>query len=165
MLYLPNFPAHEFNLTKFGGEDWWPKMSRKVLESLQAVRNFHGQPVSISPHKAALGRRNGPASASDHNIDRWGEVRCADVFPANVSTPDDARKFVDMAFRAGFNSVGVYPHWRNGRGQQQCGFHLGFRPDATRNATWGFVRETLHGPQRMVGMEEALSLVGSPIPS
>lgn len=162
---LRNFKPYEFDLRPHGGEDWWPMMDQRVLEFLQGTRDRHGDIIKISPHRGALGRRLGPSSTSDHNVDLHGTVRCADVFPTGVDTPAKARIFIDHAINAGFNSIGVYPHWRNGLGQQQCGFHLGYRPGLGRVARWGFVRDTLSGPQQMVAQDVALAVVGVRIPA
>lgn len=158
------FKEKEFDLTEYGGEDWFDKMMPEVISSLDKTRSRHGRRIDISPVRGALGRRLGPFSSSDHNYDKWKEVRCSDVFPSGIKTPDDAKLFEDIAISCGFNAIGIYPHWRNGRGRQQCGFHLGIRPGIHRIARWGFVRENLSSRQTMVSYYDAIRLVGVEIP-
>lgn len=160
-LMLPNFfEPWEFNLRPYGGADWWHLMCPEVLELLNKVRAKHGAPINISPHRGALGRHLG-ASFSDHNIDRWKQVRVADVFPVMDQTPVAAQKFVDVCLEVGVTALGVYPHWKNKHGVQQVGFHLGYRPERTDNpATWGMIRYRPRGIQHMVPLHQAVALVG-----
>ena len=159
---LDYFAPSEFNLRPYGGDDWWHMMSQETLLLLDRVRALHGARIDISPHKGALGRHLG-ASFSDHNVDRWREVRVADVFPHMDQTPEAAQKFVDVCFEAGVTALGVYPHWINKRGNQQVGFHIGYRPERTDNpATWGMIRYKRRGTQHMVPLHHAVGLVGTP---
>lgn len=161
---LSHFSASEFDLTSVGGENWWPYMSSDVLRALDSLRELWGLPIRISPVAGALGRRLGLVASSDHNFDRWEEVRAVDVFVEGVETPAQAMEVLKLARACGFNALGVYPHWRNSRGEQQCGFHFGVRPGVAQEATWGMVREHLMGSHRTVAMSEAVKVVGIPIP-
>jgi hypothetical protein len=161
-MYMKFFTPGEFDLRPYGGQDWWHMMSPDALKLLDRVRGRHGSPILISPHRGALGRHLG-ASFSDHNVDRWGEVRVADVFPNMDQTPAAAQKFVDACFDVGVTALGVYPHWKNRHGQLQVGFHIGYRPERTDNpATWGMIRYRPRGIQHMVPLSQAVALAGQP---
>jgi len=148
-------------LTPYGGEDWYDRMAPEVLALLQALRERHGAPIHISPHPRALGRHLGDGSQSDHNFDRWQEVRAADVFPEMPQTPEATRKFMDLCREVGVSAIGVYPHWRNRHGRYQTGFHIGHRPGREGNpALWGLIRL----PERLktVSIHDAIAYAGTP---
>lgn len=168
-LYYPkHFTTLEFNQTAMGGENWWPHMEPVLIAILDTLRESWGGPITISPVIGALGRRQGDTTKSDHNIDVTGKVRAADVFIAHpdkspVNDRETAERLVDLAIQCGANAIGVYPHWRNAKGEVQCGFHIGWRPDlvgADYIATWGMVRTTMTGPQHTVSMIDALAQIG-----
>ena len=160
---LRYFKPREFDLTPYGGEIWWPLMDKQLLQLLDKLRDRWGRPIRISPHRGALGRRKGANSLSDHNIDVHSRVMCADVFVEGVDTRHDATALIDAAEAVGLNAIGLYPHWLNGSGEQQTGFHLGRRPGLTRVARWGKIRTERGGPQKQVGQSEALAYVGVPL--
>ena len=66
-----------FRPTEF--REWWELMSIDLLEVLDDFRDIWGAPVMISPHADALGRHGGRDDLSQHNVDKWGEVRAADL--------------------------------------------------------------------------------------
>ncbi len=110
-------PLRYFNPSEFG--EWWPLMSTDLLTKLDEFRDRLGVPVRISPATGSLGREDGVAGTSQHNIDLWGEVRAVDVMFTGVS--------LEYAFRVakdiGFTGIGAYPHW-----QPTQGMHLDVRP-------------------------------------
>ena len=116
-LVLRHFRAEEFG-------KWWELMSPHLLLGLDAFRDQWGAPVVVSPSREALGRHDGDGR-SQHNVDRWGEVRAADVFARGLTGPRAAAKARRIAERVGFTGVGVYPQalphamlhldWREGR--------------------------------------------------
>lgn len=146
---LDNFTPQEFR-------EWWPMMSPRLLTMLDVLRFRLSRGITISPHPRSLGRRLGPDSHSEHNVDHWGEVLAVDCFIDNVTTEAQARQIVERATKLGFTGIGVYPEWTNSRGEQQVGFHLGVRPnrDMGNPASWGW----LGG--KMVSMETALRAIG-----
>jgi hypothetical protein len=156
------FAPWEFDLTGAGGEDWYSRMSPMVLDLLEQLRERHGAKIEISPHPRALGRYLGESSQSDHNVDRWKEVRAADVFPDMPQTPKATREFLELCREAGVSAVGVYPHWRNRLGEYQIGFHIGYRPDRYGNpGLWGLIR-TANGTTKTVSIHDAIALAGRP---
>lgn len=130
---------------------WASDMSPRLLVLLDLFRHRWGQPVMVSPHQDALGRRGMGDSLSDHNYDRWGEVRGIDVMPLRMSTPEAMQRAVKLATGLGFTSIGLYPHWR-----PRPGLHLGVRHSNRPGfpATWGAVRKD--GRQTYVSLAEAL---------
>lgn len=87
---------------------WWLSMSPDLLQKLDAFREEWGAPVRISPHPDALGRHLGVEHLSQHNIDRWGEVRAVDIFPKGMDTVEDMSRAYDIARRVGFTGIGIY---------------------------------------------------------
>ena len=143
------------------GRNWYEDMSVALMEGVDVLRHYHGHPIHISPHGGALGR---PGSGSrDHDPqENGGEVRGMDVFPDGLHTAEDVQAFVKLAEEVGLTAIGVYPHWVSGSGKVRPGLHLGWRPDRADNpARWGMIRYEPQGPQRMVGMDQAVSLVGT----
>jgi hypothetical protein len=159
---LRHFKPYEFDLRPHGGEDWWSRMSSEILLLVDEVREQHGAIIEVSPHVSALGRYLG-LSFSDHNFDRWKEVRAIDVFPAMDQTSAAALKFLGVCKKVGVGAIGCYPHWTNKNGLQQIGFHLGYRPERTDNpALWGMIRYKKRGTQHMVPIHTAMELAGRP---
>ena len=112
-----------------------------------------GQPIHISPVGAvAVGRHLGPENTSQHNVDRWGEVRACDIMPEGIHTATDARRFHQMAIDSGFSGIGFYPDWR-----PRPGFHVDCRVNENESyvAQWGGLRNA-KGEQFYVGIETAL---------
>ena len=136
-----------------GGVDWWPMMNSDLLTRMDDFRSRLGVPVAISPAAGALGRHLGTTDASQHNVDRWGEVRAADVMPIpslfHRVTLSDA---VAAARAAGFTGIGAYPDWR-----PRPGVHLDVRSDQSAGApaTWGGIN--IGGTQTYVSLADALS--------
>lgn len=130
----------EFALEQSDGTlvDWWPNMSLRLLVCLDVFRQRWGKACRISPVPGALGRNQGRDSRSQHNVDRWGEVRAADIFPTGLRTAADAKHAIRCATEAGFTGVGVYPHW-----QPHPGLHLDVRTDELPGdpATWGRITD------------------------
>jgi hypothetical protein len=150
---------HYFQPTEFRG--WWKKMSPRLLVLLDSCRSQWGAPIRVSPADRALGRRMGE-SLSQHNVQKWGEVRAVDVFPANVETIDEAERFYALARRVGFTGIGIYPDTKPG-----VMFHLDVRIDVVPGtpATWGGLRRMVAAPEqqndwRYVSLDEALREVG-----
>ena len=155
---LNYFEPSEFDLTNSGGEDWWDRMSPELLQLLDRVRGIHGDVIEISPHPRALGRYDTHRS-SDHDVNRHGEVRAADVFPRMEQTPEAVMRFVDVCLEAGVSAIGVYPHWTNRHGERQVGFHIGYRPDRIGNpARWGVARK--NGELQTAASASAINQVG-----
>jgi len=147
-------------LTPHGGEDWYGRMAPEVLQLLEDLRERHGAPIRISPHPRALGRYLDDGSQSDHSVDRWQEVRAADVFPEMPQTPEATRKFLDLCREVGVSAIGVYPHWRNRYGRYQIGFHVGYRPDREGNpALWGLIRH--NGTTKTINIYDAVAYAGT----
>ena len=154
------FAPHEFDRTEVGGEHWFFKMSPEVLNFLDELRGRLGAPIHLSPVRGSLGRYMG-ASFSDHNFEKWGEVRAADIFPTIDQTPAAAERFLELCKSVGVTAIGCYPHWRNRNGVQQVGFHIGWRPDRVGGppALWGMIKPTPRSSQQMVPITKAFSLV------
>jgi hypothetical protein len=156
------FQPWEFDLRPYGGQDWWPQMDPELLLLLDKVRASWGQKIEISPIRGALGRHM-KLSYSDHNIHRWPMVRAADVFPLMQQTPSAAQMFLEVCKDCGVTAIGCYPHWINKDGNQQCGWHIGYRPERTDSpAMWGMIRYKRRGIQHMVPINHAIFRVGQP---
>lgn len=152
-LILHYFTPSEFGANGHGRTtDWWPRMNPGLLVRADVFRELWGQPVTVSGHARALGRRNGPGSNSDHNVDVRGTVDGMDVFPTGMVNRGAARRALECAKRAGLSSIGLYPHW--GR----PGLHLGVRQGhggPHPMAMWGAVNR--NGEQVYVSWEEAIN--------
>ena len=160
---MTSFELRYFTPAEFErrGRNWYADMSTALLERVDVLRYKHGQPIHISPRGGALGR---PGSGSrDHDPEEnGGEVRGMDVFPDGLHTPADVQAFVKLAEEVGLTAIGVYPHWVSGSGKVRPGLHLGWRTDRADNpARWGMIRYEPKGPQRIVGLDQAVSLVGT----
>ena len=125
---------------------WFDSMSQKQLDCLDKFRELWGAPVNISPVDGALGR-NGGDSKSLHNIERYGEVRAADIFPTGLDNNNLQRAY-DCAIEAGFTGIGIYKEAR-----PSIMMHLDTRDG--RLAKWSAWRKKTAG-WRYTGIEEAL---------
>lgn len=119
------FSEHEFN-------GWYGRLSPELKIALDTFRGVWGYPVIISPAEGAVGRHLGD-SKSQHNIDKWGEVRAVDIFPYGLDSYSDAVRAIQCAKESGFTGIGIYPEW-----SPQCGMHVDVRP-GNHIATWGQV--------------------------
>ena len=132
------------NLSRFSESEfrgWFGDMSPVLLSKLDDFAQYWGGPVIISPHPDALGRHDGPEGLSQHNVDKWGEVRAVDVFPKhpNGNYVDDLagrQKMLAVAKRAGFTGIGIYTDTQPGNM-----IHLDVRDDRTvlNRAMWSRV--------------------------
>jgi hypothetical protein len=105
---------------------------RDGAERLAARVHRAGGRLFISPAPGAIGRQAG-AATTQHNSDRWGEVRAVDLMVEGVKLADA----VAMARGLGlFSGIGAYPDWR-----PSPGLHVDVRADrvATDPALWGAV--------------------------
>lgn len=141
---LRHFSEDEFR-------DSWPHMSLRLLFLMDALRHQWGASITISPVTGALGRRNGASDPTQHNIDRWGEVRAADVFLAGMDCRNTANRAVGLAMRTGFTGIGIYPDW-----SPSPGMHLDVRITAEPGdpALWGMLDDG--NGQYQVHLEDAL---------
>jgi hypothetical protein len=148
------FVAEEFR-------GWEPRMDDDLKDKLDEFRGALGYPVRVSPAEGAIGRRQGPAGTSQHNVDRWGEVRAIDVMPTptgpdgapRAMTKAEAEHAKAVAERVGFTGIGVYPGW-----QPFPGLHLDTRRDRAPGdpATWAGIPEP-GGGQTYVAMDRGLT--------
>lgn len=145
---LRYFAAAEFR-------EWYEHMSLRELFLLDTFRHQWGAPVEISPNASALGRKKGEAGTTQHNVDRWREVRAADLFPHWIETRADAERAVIIATRVGFTGIGIYPDWQLGT-RTVCGMHLDVRVDREPGepAKWGGIDDG--DGQRYVALHEAM---------
>jgi hypothetical protein len=123
---LRYFKESEFNRN---GVNWFDKMNPELLIRLDALRGVWGAPIYLSQHPRGIGRMDD--SGSQHNYNKWGEVRAVDCFPSGSYLH---REFYELAQEIGITGIGYYPNWKQGdllRG----GFHLDVRPEP---AQWGF---------------------------
>lgn len=99
-----------FEPSEFG--PWWPQMSRDLLFKLDEFRHRWGAPVIISPAEGSLGRHQGHAGESQHNVDAWGQVRAVDVFPKvsgrYITKAAERRRAYEIAREVGFTGIGLY---------------------------------------------------------
>jgi len=133
-------------------QGWFDQLSPALKSNLDALRGKWGRPIVVSPAPGAVGRRLGGTATSQHNVDRWGEVRAVDVMPYGISTASDARLFRCLAEDCGFTGIGFYPDWN-----PRPGFHLDIRITEREGyvAQWGGVKQ--NEEQVYVGMAEALN--------
>ena len=124
--------------------NWFERTSQRLLFSIDLLRHRwsdyqdRSAPIRISPADGAIGRHaSSSGTVSDHDVDRWGEVRGIDVMPEYLHTTNDVDVFRRLAIECGITALGFYPHW-----QPQPGFHLGVRDGHWLGdpATWGAVR-------------------------
>jgi len=152
-LNLRYFKPHEFR-------GWWDSMGPDLLVLLDRFRaslsvltnDPGGVPIIISPHPRAIGRHDGPDGTSQHNVDKWGEVRAVDVMP--MLGRRHRRNAVGIAIDVGFTGVGVYPDW-----EPRWGLHLDTRHADL--ATWSGIKIWDREKQKVVqayrGLEAGLS--------
>lgn len=126
---LKYFAPSEFGI-------WWPFMSNELLEKLDILRDRWGMPIYISPVKGGLGRNIG-ASHSQHNIDRYGVVNAADIFPSGL-TDKNVGAFYQLAKEVGFTGIGIYADTKYD-GKPHTMFHVDVRSSAQVGspAKWG----------------------------
>lgn len=138
-----------FTPTEF--RDSWPVMSQKLLALLDEFRERWGAPVIISPAPGALARYLGPESTSQHNVDKWGECRAADIMPVGMDSATERHRAFEIAKDVGFTGIGVSPIWR-----PRAGLHLDVRQGRERGdpAKWGYARED--GRQVIVPVNQVL---------
>lgn len=151
-LTLRYFKPHEFR-------GWWDDMDPALLVLLDRFRarlapltpDPGGVVVRVSPHPRAIGRHDGAKGTSQHNIDRWGEVRAIDVMP--MIGRQYRRNVVGIAIDVGFTGVGLYPDWN-----PSWGLHLDVRQDREQGkpATWSGIKIWDHDQQKMVQTYRAL---------
>lgn len=97
---LKYFKPKEFGI-------WYPLMSAELLKKLDKFRERWGRPVMVSPVEGGIGRHGGD-SATQHNVDRWGEVRAIDVFPEGMTSATERQRAYDIAKEVGFTGIGIY---------------------------------------------------------
>lgn len=126
---MRNFKPAEFR-------EWWSLMDPRLLGVLDRFRDDWGARVDISPHSDALGRRLGPDSNSQHNVNVWRTVRAADIFPQGLSEDEFPRAY-DCAKSAGATGIGFYTDTHPGPMM-----HLDVRRSHTpdRPATWSRIK-------------------------
>lgn len=133
---LKHFAPGEFGL-------WWPLMNADLLIKLDAFRDAWGGPVKISAANGGIGRHQGREGNSQHNVDKWGEVRAVDAFPMVQVRPgeyrymdseaDRARAF-NTAKKVGFTGIGLYTDTKPGNM-----LHVDTRDSGGRVALWSRV--------------------------
>lgn len=127
-LNLQYFNKNEFTRN---GVEWFDRMNPILLTKLDILRSIWGAPIRISKNPDAVGRMDD--TSSDHNFNKWKEVRAVDVFPEfapeqvskvlrGVRIPD---LFFEVAKQVMFEGIGWYPDWE--QGNLKGGFHLGVR--------------------------------------
>lgn len=103
--------------------DWYDRMSPELLQKLDAFRAEWGAPVVVSSAHGGLGRHGGEHDESQHNVDKWGEVRAIDVFPKIETAPgvfrwmetaDERQRAYQVAKSVGFTGIGLYTDTRPG---------------------------------------------------
>lgn len=141
---LDHFEPWEFR-------EWYDDMSPGTLRALDHFRKLWGKKVTVSPHPAGLGRHLGPKDTSQHNIDRWGEVRAVDFFPQGL-TKQNALFAKECAQKAGFSGIGIYLDTQPGPMM-----HGDTRPDrsAFHPATWARIK--VGEVSTYVGINEAIA--------
>lgn len=131
---LKYFKPHEFGI-------WWPLMNNQLLLTMDQFRELWGYPVQISKAGGSLGRHGGD-SKSQHNVDLWGGVKAADMFPMlpdgkggyrYIQTADERNKAFQIAKQAGFTGIGIYTDTKPGN------LLHGDVRDGLRVATWSRV--------------------------
>jgi len=91
----------------------------RLLISLDLFRFHWGDVVDVSEEEGAIARFD--ESESQHNVNKWGEVRAIDVKPRNLITKDDLQHAFSIAKKVGFTGIGLYPEWSD------PGLHLDIR--------------------------------------
>lgn len=103
---LKHFTPAEFGV-------WYPLLSAELLQKLDRFRELWGAPIVVSTAVGGIGRHGGDSDTSQHNVDKWGEVRALDVFPKShgggyIRDKNELRRAADAARAAGFTGIGVY---------------------------------------------------------
>lgn len=92
-------------------------MNKGLLLKLDAFREVWGFPVEVSKAPGGIGRHGGEHDASQHNIDKWGEVRAVDIFPKvpdgkggyrYIKTGAELKRAHQLALQVGMQGVGSY---------------------------------------------------------
>ena len=87
--------------------EWEGRISPKLLEKLDRFALVWKKPVIISSAKGAIGRHCGANDTSQHNFDKWDEVRAIDIFPQGL-TRENSREALSIAKSVGFTGIGFY---------------------------------------------------------
>lgn len=111
---------------------FYPMINSELLLKLDRFRHHWGRPVSVSPVAGAIVRHGG-SSNSQHNIDKWGETRAIDVFPAGMTTLAERQRAYQIARDVGFTGIGIYTDTKPSNL-----LHIDVRP-GERVATWARV--------------------------
>lgn len=128
---MQNYQTKYFNKAEFHG--FYEKMSPKILPKLDQFRAALGCPVRLSNIPAGIGRYLGKNNNSQHNFDKWGEIRAVDGYiPPGISY----LKVYKAAEKAGFMGIGLYSGWSGGPG-----FHLDVRPMIGQAAQWAGLQD------------------------
>jgi len=148
--HLYYFKPYEFG-------DWLDHMDPRLLVLLDVFRHRWDKSLVIMMNgriDGRLGRHKGEDHDSQHNIDRWGEVRAADCFVSGLNTRADSARAFLLAKEIGFTGIGIYPDW-----MPSPGMHFDTRRDRRPGdpAHWGAVRDRPRAPQRYVSWDYAAS--------
>jgi hypothetical protein len=137
-----------FEPSEFG--PWWLLMNRNLLLMIDEFRERWGAPVSVSPAQGAIGREDD--SHSQHNVNKWGEVRAIDLMPSGMNTAADRQRAYSIALDIGFTGIGIYPDW-----QPKPGIHLDVRDPETPGhvATWAGLKDN-NGEQYYAAIEQGI---------
>lgn len=145
-----NYEMQFFKKKEFyrDGVDWYPKLSEELKIKLDLFR-FRVGTVQISPHKDAVGRDD--LTDSQHNINKWGEVRAVDVMPTMIKCYETMLHALEMAQECGFKGIGIYPDWA-----PYPGLHLDVRHGRNFDdpAIWAAIE--VDRKQKFVSLDEAL---------
>lgn len=116
----------QVHLTYFKPEEfrqWSGQMSPDLLQRLDEFRERWGAPVVVSAAVGGIGRELGDDHDSQHNVDRWGEVRAVDVFPKIeiapgvyrwMQTAEERKRARTLARMVGFTGIGLYTDTKPG---------------------------------------------------
>ena len=140
-------------------QGYYKSLSPKLKTFIDRLRVKWGFEIAISPASGAVGRHLGPLSQSQHNVDKWKEVRALDIMPKRKDgkklTRKDYEKLVGLAKQIGFTGIGVYPKWK-----PRGGLHVDVRVDRVKGkpALWGALPRK-NGKQAYTSIERALDEV------
>ena len=121
-------------------------VSIELINRLDRLWELLGGQIIVSPAAGSVVRRLGGNDTSQHNADRWGVSRAADVMLVGVSLRDG----YDAAVAAGFTGIGVYPDWK-----PYHGLHVDVRDGSA--ARWSGYRNAA-GEQVYGSIETGLGL-------
>jgi hypothetical protein len=138
---MKNFAEHEF-------QGYFDDISVTLVVMLDVLRNLWGKRIHVSRASGAVGREDD--SNSQHNLNKWGEVRAIDILPEGIDTREEAEEFYGLCKEMGFTGIGFYPEW------SKPGFHLDVRPG--KYAEWGAYYD--NGKQKYFSITEAFDLMG-----